>query len=386
MDQVAATPQQQGTREISVLDLALVFGEHRRILILVPLVAGLIALAVSFAIRPTFTGTTKILLPQQQTGAAAALANQLNTLAGLAGAGVGMKNASDTYVAMMKSRTVADRLLKRFNLKELYKASDDDGARAALASRTSIFAGKDNMITVSTEDHDPKRAAELANAYVDELRNLTQTLAVTEASQRRLFFEGQMKQAKDDLTKAEVALRSSGVSEATLKTVPQSALEALARLKAQITAQEVKLASLRGYMTESNPDVTRAQQELAALRHQLSRSEQNDSHKAGPADAEYVTKFRDFKYQETLYELMARQTELAKLDEARDGAIVQVVDAALPPERKSKPRKAMIAMMTTLVTFLLMVLVVFVKQALRNAQSDAATSSKLARLRAYMRL
>jgi tyrosine-protein kinase Etk/Wzc len=384
MDQVAATPQQQGTREISVLDLALVFGENRRILILVPLVAGLIALGVSFAIRPTFTGTTRILLPQQQTGAAAALANQLNTLAGLAG-GVGMKNASDTYVAMMKSRTVADRLLKRFDLKNLYQATDDDGARAALASRTSIFAGKDNLITISTEDHDAKRAADLANAYVDELRNLTQTLAVTEASQRRLFFEGQMKQAKDDLTKAEVALRSSGVSEATLKTVPQSALEALARLKAQITAQEVKLASLRGYMTESNPDVTRAQQELAALRHQLSRSEQNDS-KVGSADAEYVAKFRDFKYQETLYELMARQTELAKLDEARDGAVIQVVDAALPPERKSKPRKAMMATMTTLVAFLLMVLVVFVKQALRNAQSDAATSSKLARLRAYMRL
>jgi uncharacterized protein involved in exopolysaccharide biosynthesis len=384
MDEAGATPGQQGKREISVLDLALVFGENRRILILVPLVAGLIALAVSFAIRPTFTGTTKILLPQQQTGAAAALANQLNTLAGLAG-GVGMKNASDTYVAMMKSRTVADRLLKRFGLKDLYQATDDDGARTALASRTSIFAGKDNMITVSTEDHDPKRAADLANAYVDELRNLTQTLAVTEASQRRLFFEGQMKQAKDDLTKAEVALRSSGVSEATLKTVPQSALEALARLKAQITAQEVKLAALRGYMTESNPDVTRAQQELAALRFQLSRSEQNDSQKPGSADAEYVAKFRDFKYQETLYELMARQTELAKLDEARDGAVIQVVDVALPPERKSKPRKAMIATVTTLVTFLLMLVVVFIKQALRNAQDDAVTSSKLAKLRAYLR-
>ena len=159
----------------------------------------------------------------------------------------------------------------------------------------------------------------------------------------------------------------------------------LARLKAQITAQEVKLAALRGYMTESNPDVTRAQQELAALRFQLSRSEQNDSQKPGSADAEYVAKFRDFKYQETLYELMARQTELAKLDEARDGAVIQVVDVALPPERKSKPRKAMIATVTTLVTFLLMLVVVFIKQALRNAQDDAVTSSKLAKLRAYLR-
>jgi uncharacterized protein involved in exopolysaccharide biosynthesis len=385
MDEADATPPQRGTDEISVLDLALVFAENRRILILVPLAAGLIALAISFAIRPTFTGTTKILLPQQQTGAAAALASQLNTLVGLAG-GVGMKNASDTYVAMMKSRTVADRLLTRFGLKAVYQATDDDGARAALASRTSIFAGKDNLIVIATEDHDPKRAADLANAYVDELRNLTQTLAVTEASQRRVFFEGQMKQAKEDLTKAEIALRSSGVSEATLKTVPQSALESLARLKAQITAQEVKLASLRGYMTESNPDVARAQQELAALRFQLSRAEQNDNHKAGPADAEYVTKFRDFKYQETLYELMARQTELAKLDEARDGAIIQVVDAALPPERKSKPRKAMIATVTTLIAFILMVLVVFLKQVLRNARDNAATAGKLARLRAYMRL
>lgn len=372
--------------KISLLDLALVLAEHLRTLVLIPLGAGLAALGISFLITPTYTANTRILPPQQQSGAASLLANQVGALAGGAVAALGIKNPADTYVAMIKSRTVADSLLARFKLRELYGTEYDEDARNELSARTKVTAGKDGLIVIEVDDHNPKRAADMANAYVEELGQLTQTLAVTEAAQRRLFFEKQLKHTKDDLTKSEIALRGSGISEAALKTVPQSALEAFAKLKAQLTAQEVKLGAMRGYMTESNPEYKQAQQELAALRIQLAKAEQVDSAKATGAGAEYIAKFRDFKYFETLFDLMARQYEMARLDEAREGAVIQVVDAAVPPERKSKPRRALIAILTTVAVLFVAVLALFMGQGLRNAERAPESAEKLGRLRRLLRL
>lgn len=388
MNEVHTTPEAPAADdEISLLDLALVLAENLRMLILVPLVAGLGALGISYLIVPTYTATTRILPPQQQQSAAATfLATQLGAFAGVAGAAAGIRSAADTYAAMIKSRTVADRLVARFKLRELYQAKYDEDARKGLTSRTKITVGKDGLIVIDVDDHDAKRAADLANAYVEELHQLTQTLVVSEAAQRRLFFEKQLKQAKDELTKSEIALRASGISEAAIKTVPQSAIEALARLKAQVTAQEVKLAALRGYMTESNPEFKQAQQELAALRAQLGKAEQIDSTKATGAGAEYIAKFRDFKYYETLFDLMAKQYEVARLDEAHEGAVVQVVDAAIPPERKSKPNKTLIAVVTTLAVFFALVLGLFVRLGLHYAANEPRSAEKLARLRRLLRL
>lgn len=388
MNEVHTTPEVSPAEdEISLLDLALMLAENLRLLIIVPLVAGLVALGMAYLIVPSFTATTRILPPQQQQSAAATfLANQLGAFAGVAGAAAGIRSAADTYAAMLKSRTVADKLVTRFKLRELYQAKYEEDARKALANRTKITVGKDGLIVIDVDDHDAKRAADLANAYVEELHQLTQTLAVSQAAQRRLFFEKQLKQAKDELTKSELALRASGISEAAIKTVPQSAIEALARLKAQVTAQEVKLAALRGYMTESNPEFKQAQQELAALRAQLGKGEQVDSTKATGAGAEYIANFRDFKYYETLFELMAKQYEIARLDEAHEGAVIQVVDAAIPPERKSKPNKTLIAALTTLAVFFALVLGLFVRLGLRFAANEPRSAEKVARLWRLLRL
>jgi uncharacterized protein involved in exopolysaccharide biosynthesis len=379
--------QAQNEYEISLLDLALVLAENLKLLIFTPLAVGLAALGISFLIPPTYTATTRILPPQQQQSAAATLlANQLGALGGVAGAAAGIKNPADTYVAMIKSRTVADGLLGRFKLRELYDEKYDDDARKELASRTKVTAGKDGLIVVEVDDHDPKRAADIANAYVEALRELTQKLAITEAAQRRLFFENQLKQTKDDLTKAEITLRGSGISEATLKTVPQSALEALARLKAQVTAQEVKLGAMRGYMTELNPEFRQAQQELAALHAQLAKAEQFDAVKATGNGAEYIAKFRDFKYHETLFELMAKQYEVARLDEAREGVVIQVIDGAQEPERKTGPKKTLIAVISALVALFVMMLIVFIRQGLKVTSKDPVSAEKILQLRRLLHL
>lgn len=383
----AATETSSADGEISLLDLALILAENLRTLILVPLAAGLIALGISFLITPTYTATTRILPPQQQQSAAAnLLASQLGALAGMAGTAASIRNPIDTYVAMIKSRTVADGLLARFKLREVYDEKYDEDARKELANRTKVTAGKDGLIVIEVDDHDPKRAANMANAYVELLHKLTQELAVTEAAQRRLFFENQLKQTKNDLANAEITLRGSGISEATLKTVPQSALEALARLKAQVTAQEVKLGAMRGYMTDSNPEFKQAQQELAALRAQLTKAEQIDATKASGNGAEYIAKFRDFKYYETLFDLMAKQYEIARLDEAREGAVIQVVDPAIPPERKSDPKRVLFGVITGAVVLFLTLATLFIREGLRYAEKAPGSSEKLARLRRSLRV
>ena len=366
--------------EISLLDLLQVVVENLRLLVLGPLVVGLLALGYTFTIPPTYTATTKFMPPQQQGSGAASLLAGLGALGGLAGAAGGIKNPADQYVAFLKSRSVTDALIDRFKLTERYEQKVKDDTRKTLDAVARASGGKDGLITVEVDDKDPVFAAELANANVEELGRLLKRLAITEAQQRRVFFEKQLATAKDNLTRAEQTLKSSGVSSDTLKSDPKAAVEGLARLKASIAAQEIKLGSMRGYLSDSAPDFKQAQTELGVMRSELARAEeQQPSGAAGASD--YIAKYRDFKYQETLFELFAKQYEIARVDESREGAVIQIVDTALPPERKSKPKKAMIAMVATLATGFALLLFVFVRNALRGAAGNPETQQKMSNLR-----
>ena len=299
----------------------------------------------------------------------------------MAGAATGIKSPADQYVAYLKSRAVQDPLIQEFDLVTRYKAKLKDDARKELVDNSRIASGKDGLISIDVDDTDPAIAAQMANAYVKQLGNLLSRLAVTEAQQRRLFFEKQLAQAKTGLTTAETALRATGITPDVLKAQPVTAVGALAQLQAQNAAQEVKVASMRGYLTESAPDFKQAMTELAALRAQVGKAENGSTAGKGSQQGDYVARYRDFKYHETLFELFAKQYEIARVDEAREGAVIQVLDAAEQPERKSKPKKAIIALLATLGTGLTLLLFVFARQALRNAAGDAETAQKLARLK-----
>jgi uncharacterized protein involved in exopolysaccharide biosynthesis len=366
---------------ISLLDLLQVVADNLRLLVLGPLVAGLLALGYSFTITPTFTANTKFMPPQQQQSGAAAMLAGLGALGGLAGA-TSIKSPADQYVAFLKSRSVQDTLVDHLKLLDRYETKSREDARIALGANVQIASGKDGLITIEASDKEPAFSAQLANAHVEELGKLLNRLAVTEAQQRRLFFEKQLANAKDNLIKAEQALRTSGVNSSALKATPGAAVEGMARLKAGITAQEIKLASMRGYLTESAPDFKQAQTELAAMLGQMARAEREEpTTGATSGETDYIAKFRDFKYHETLFELFAKQYELARIDESREGAVIQVLDAAQPPERKSKPNKAQIVIMSTLTAGFALLLFIFVRQALRGAVESPEIAEKVARLR-----
>jgi tyrosine-protein kinase Etk/Wzc len=365
--------------ELSLLDLLQVVVDNLRLLVLGPFACGLAALGISFAITPTFTAKTQFLPPQQQQSAAANMLASLGALGGLAGTATGIKSPVDQYIAFMKSVSLQDALIERFKLIEKYEAKLKADARLALTGNVRIASGKDGLISIEADDNDPKFAADLANAHVEELRNLLGRLAVTEAQQRRMFFEKQLQITKENLSKADVALKSSGISSSVLKSSPSSAVEAVARLKAGISVQEVKLGSMRNYLTENSPEFKQAMNELGSLKAQLAKAEKEEPASQGASD--YVARYREFKYQETMFELFAKQFELAKVDESREGAVIQVLDVAEPPERKAKPKKAMIAIIASLASGFALLLFVFVKSAVKNASQDQEAKLRMAALK-----
>jgi len=364
---------------ISLLETALPLAEHWKLLVVGPLVAGLAAFGIASLIPPTYTATTTLLPPQQQQSSASSLLSSLGSLAGLAGGASAVRTPADQYVALMQSATVSDRMVDQFKLLDVYDQKYRVDARRALAANVRIAVGKkDGLITVEVDDKSPQRAAEMANRYVDELRRMTDTIAVSEAQQRRKFFELQLRQTQEKLVQAQQALQASGFAQGALKAEPKSAAEAYARLRAELTAAEVRLQTLRGSLSDSTPEVQQQQGTLAALRSQVARLEQPAAAASGP---DYVSKYREFKYQETLFDLFAKQYELARVDESREGGLIQVVDAAAPPEKKSKPKRLFIAIGATFAGGIILIAAVLIRRSWRAVITDPTNADQMERLR-----
>ncbi|MEI6051143.1 MAG: GNVR domain-containing protein [Opitutaceae bacterium] len=387
----------QDEDEISLIDLLLVVAKHNRFIIKFTLGVAVLTVLYTLTMPKIFTAKTVILPPQQSGSSASMMLAQLGGLAGAAGGALGIKNPSDTYVGMMKSHTVADHLIDTFKLKSYYQAKTLTATREALAVSTVVTSGKDGFITIEFSDKDPKLATSIANAYVVELDHFNQTLAVTEAAQRRLFFEKQLMKAKEELANAEVALKQTQEKSGLVQLDAQglAVIKSVADLRAQIAAKEVQLSGMRAFATAQNPDYRQAQELLAGLRAQLAKAERDTAEGNGSvllpmkklpeSGLEYVRKMREVKYHETLFELLSKQLEMAKLDEAKQSAIIQVVDRAEPPELKSKPKRASIVIIATLMAFFLSVLIAFVREAMANASQDPEQAMRMGLLRQYLR-
>ena len=363
--------------EGSPLDLLILLLERKRFIARFVLGAAALATVVAFLLPVRYEAKVVLLPPAQNSSISSALMGQLGnmgalgslgSLASLAGGGLGLKNPADMYVSFLTSRTVEDAMIQRFDLMKEYKEKRMMDTRKEFERRTTVVAGtKDGLIRISLEDRDPKRAAELANGYVDEFRKLSASLAITEAARRRVFFEQQVQEAKEKLTEAEEAMTKTEQSTGVLQIDSQarSLVESAAILRAQVVAKQVQIEGMRSFATEDNPNLILAKQELAALQAQLQRvaGSQSDTGsdinlskgRVTQSGMEYLRRYRDLKYQETVFELLAKEFEIAKLDEAREGSIVQVVDAAVPPDKKSSPHRLLIVLASTVFAFFIAV-------------------------------
>jgi uncharacterized protein involved in exopolysaccharide biosynthesis len=380
--------------ELRLLDLFTILCGRKHVIARATLAAAILGATAAFLLPNRYTATATILPPQQSP--ASSLLGQMGGLApvaSLAQKDLGLKNPGDLYVGMLRSRTAEDALIRRFDVLRAYGDKTMSEARQDLEKASSIALVKEGLVSIAVEDRDPRRAYQMANAYVDELRRLTQDLAVTEAGQRRLFFERQLEQARNNMANAEVALKETEQRTGVIQLDGQARiiLESVVKLRAAIATKEVELESMRVFSTEQNPDLVRGEQQLAGMRAQLARLERLDgggSEHSGvspgglsandvpEAGLQYVRKLRDLKYAETIFELLAKQYEAARLDEARTAAVIQVLDPAVEPDRKSWPPRALIISLAVLLGFLASTAYVISAEALRRMRSNPEVDAR----------
>lgn len=376
-------------REFNILDFMIVLAKYKRLIIWLPVIAALVAMAISLALPNIYKASTKLMPPQQAQSGAMTLLSQLGSATGA----VGLKNPSDVYIGMLKSRTTADRLIDGFKLQSVYGEDTVEQARKVLEGNTAISAGKDGLITIEVEDEDRKRAAQLANGYVAELGRLSKVLAVTEASQRRLFFERQLELAKDNLANAEMKFKGTLNTRGVISVDAESraVVETIGRLRAQVSAKEIQLSSMQAFVTTNNHEYKRTQEELSSLRAELTRLENGRPSGDAAVGAnrqsglENIKVLRDVKYYQMLYELLAKQYEVARLDEAKDTAIIQVLDPAIEPERKSKPKRAIIIVLSTALAFFAAVAWAFVSETKKKVLAAPQGAEQWEELKALVR-
>jgi uncharacterized protein involved in exopolysaccharide biosynthesis len=380
------------TDEVSVVDALAEVVRRKWTILRTAAAAAAIGLVAALIWPNTYSSTVTLLPPQQNSSVGMALASQMGNLGSFAGlaSGMGLKNPNDMYVAMLKSRTIGDAMVQRFDLRKQYGKQFVSDARQSLEKHCSITpGGKDGLIHIDVRDRDPKRAADLANGYVEEFRKLSQNIAIGEASQRRLFFQQQLEQAKDNLANAEEALKQTEQKTGLIQLDSQARalIESAAALRAQIVAKEVQIESLRSFATDQNAQLVQAQQELDGLRAQLAKlggSETGSGQdiivpegKVPQAGLEYVRKLRDVKYNETIFDIIARQFEVAKLDEAKQGSLIQVVDAAVPAERKTSPKPVIFVAVASILGFVASLCFVLLQAGYRRMKQDPEANSKL---------
>ncbi len=394
---VSESATQRSNGNDGVLELFTVLARRKRTLARFTIVGTLLAVVMSLILPVRYTGTTVILPPQQSQSLSNLMVGQIGMLAGL-GRDFGLKSTVDLYAAMLQSESVQDALIRQFRLMGLYKVKTMADARKKLKNRTTLRPVRTSgVIELSVEDSDPKRAADLANGYIEQLHALNRRIAVDENSQRRIFFEQQLQLAKDDLSESEQIMKQTQEKTGLLQLDTQSRaiIQTVAGIRAQVAGKEVQLQAMRSFATGKNPDYVIAEQQLAGLREQLAKvlHSQNipaegdldiPTSKVPEAGLAYVRAYRDLRYHEAIYEIIARQYEAARLDEAKSASLAQVIDPATVPEKKSFPPRTLIVVCGFLAAFLMGCVFVKAQESYRRFVADPLNGERVALLKTYL--
>jgi tyrosine-protein kinase Etk/Wzc len=324
------------------------------------LVVGVIlGVVIALIVPPKYTSEASLLPPSGSNSNALALASQLGAL-GSGGLLGGPKTPADLYAGIMKSRTVLRAVVDRFHLKDVYHVRREIDAERILSKATDIEIDlKSSIITLSVTDKNAIRARDLADGFLVALQTTNESMALTDSSQRRLFFETQLEREKEALATAEVELKKSQEQTGLILPAGQATLQfdTIAKVRAEIAARQVELASLRESSTDQNPNVIRLRSEIGDLERQLGSLDNGKASIGNVPTAqvpelalENIRRQRDVKYHETLFDILAKQYEAARLDESRSGPTIQVLDHPTVPEGKSGPSRVLIVLSSTVLT------------------------------------
>jgi uncharacterized protein involved in exopolysaccharide biosynthesis len=333
--------------EIDLLDYLRVINRYRGLIIILCVMSVLLTMIVSLIMPKTYESTVTILSPQEGSGGGMSLAALPELQSAMGIMGMGQKSSVDIFVAILNSRNMADAVIKRFNLLTVYKAKLIENARLRLKNVTKISVGKKNeMINITIQDTDPKRAADIANFYVSNLDLMARGLALSRAQQARMFIEKRLKETEKRLMDAEEKSAGFKTQHELVEMGEQAraSIGAAAQIEGEITASEVQLKVMQSYATAEHPDVSRLRIKIGQLREQLGKMKSGKESlyipfsKTPRLGLDLTRLMRDLKIQETVFELLTQQYEQAKISEARDTPSVQILDTAVSSAKKCKPK------------------------------------------------
>ena len=365
--------------EISFLGILTFIGHFKGIILGMTFIFALVAVVLSLTATPIYTGRILIMPPQQQASSGL---SELNLLSGLAGAGLVNKNQDEMYVSFMTSEGFQKKIIERFELHARYHTAMLIDTRQALSSHVRFVSDKkSSLMSIEVDDPDPAFAANMANAYVQELGAYLGKFAITEAQQRRLYFENQIVKTQEDLAQAETIFRET--QERSGLQIPSAvadiSIKEIADLHATIRARELQLQAMSFYATPQNAVVKKLMTELLAMRAHLGKLEMGSSTQGskGALQQGALLAYRNLKVQESLLESLVRQYELAKVDESKDAPLIQVVDLATPPERRTSPKRTKMVLAGALSGLLLGIVLAFVRNMFLRAQESPGGLEKL---------
>ncbi|MBI5453428.1 MAG: hypothetical protein HY956_02255 [Deltaproteobacteria bacterium] len=349
---------------------------HKKLIAAIVGATFILSTIVSLLLPKVYTSTASILPPQQEaTLGASMIASQIPAGMGGALSGfLGLKSPADLWVGILNSQTVKDEIIKRFDLRVAYGEEKIEDARKALDKKVSVSKTKEEIILVSVDDEDPEVAARMANAFVEELDRINKQVVMSSGKRMRIFIEKRLLEAKDELGRIENEMKTFMETNRAVKLDEQSRviIEAVGSIKGQLMAKELELQTLLSYAAPTNPQVEILQTQVKQLKEQMRELDEGGGQKdlfvptsnIPRLTARYTTLLRDAKIQETLFELLTQQFEMAKIQESKDSPIIQALDYAKPPEKKSKPKRALIIVTATFASLLLSILLVFSIQGL----------------------
>jgi tyrosine-protein kinase Etk/Wzc len=393
--------------DVHLLDYLIFLAKYNRRLIFSALAVGALTYLI-LVFLPKYTATAQLLPPQQNLTLSAQL------LESLGGSGfvskesayssatnlatmLGLKTPGELYVGMLISNAIFDRIIERFQLRKLYDKKYIEDVRKKLGKMAEINLGRNGLISIEVTDENPQRAAEMANAFIEELDALLQKLARKEASERLAFLEKERTQANQRLAKAEEELRTFSEQSSVVQIDYQTKgmLEYISSLRAAVDSKEIQLQVLRQQATPFNYDLIRLETEIKGLKEKLRAAEEQESQtptsgqsmiatsKVPALGLEYMRLYREAKFQEGLSQLYLKLVELARLDEVRVAAVVQIVDFARPPEKRSSQRLVP-ALAASIATFFIMIFILLIWEYCRGIPTREETARRLAILGDYL--
>ena len=367
--------------DVSFLDILTVLGHYKGMILGMTLIFALVAVVVSLIMTPIYTGRALVMPPQQQQSTASRALAGLSSVAGLAGGALGLKSQDDMYIAFMTSEGFQTKIIQRFELQTRYHAKLLIDARQALNSRVRLFSDKkSSLMSIEVDDPDPVFAAKMANGYMQELGIFLGRIAITEAQQRRLYFENQIKKTQDDLARAETTFRET--QERSGLQIPSAVadigIKEIAELHGQIRARELQLQAMSSYATPQNAEVKKLMTELLTMRAHLGKLEMGSSNEVSKYALQQgaLLAYRNMKVQESILDSLVKQYEFAKVDESKDAPIVQVVDIATPPERRTSPKRTAMVLLSAMTGLLLGIVLAFARNMYLNAQKNPEDREK----------